>query len=148
MHFSHVIVFNFRSVYEKLVMDGTILPRPEVRPPTVPMDYSWAQVRILGGFSCDLHLFLYPKVAIQDGSFSIQAIELFIKREIHEHSLAFPQELGLIRKPSSFISAICDERGQELLYAGTKISDVFKVLHFYSIVHFQSKKERLKSAIE
>jgi len=67
-----------KSVYEKLVMDGTIVPRPEVRPPTVPMDYSWAQ------------------------------------------------ELGLIRKPSSFISAICDERGQELLYAGTKISDVFK----------------------
>lgn len=67
-----------KLVYEKLVSDGTIIPKPEVRPPTVPMDYNWAQ------------------------------------------------ELGLIRKPSSFISAICDERGQELLYAGTKISDVFK----------------------
>ena len=36
------------------------------------------------------------------------------------------QELGLIRKPSSFLSSICDERGEELLYAGMPISDVFK----------------------
>jgi len=31
-------------VFEKMVSDGTIIPKPEVRPPTVPMDYSWAQV--------------------------------------------------------------------------------------------------------
>ena len=73
------ILVVYRQVYEGLVMDGTLVPKPEVRPPTVPMDYSWAQ------------------------------------------------ELGLIRKPASFISAICDERGQELTYAGMKISDVFKV---------------------
>ena len=36
------------------------------------------------------------------------------------------QELGLIRKPASFISTICDDRGQELLYAGMAISEVFK----------------------
>lgn len=36
------------------------------------------------------------------------------------------QELGLIRKPSSFMSSISDERGQELLYAGMPISQVFK----------------------
>jgi ATP citrate (pro-S)-lyase len=36
------------------------------------------------------------------------------------------QELGLIRKPAAFISTISDERGQELLYAGMTISDVFK----------------------
>ncbi|KII84583.1 hypothetical protein PLICRDRAFT_45956 [Plicaturopsis crispa FD-325 SS-3] len=36
------------------------------------------------------------------------------------------QELGLIRKPAAFISTISDERGQELLYAGMRISDVFK----------------------
>ena len=49
--------------------------------------------------------------------------------EVYTGSLntSLKQELGLIRKPSSFISAICDERGQELLYAGMKISDVFKV---------------------
>ena len=37
------------------------------------------------------------------------------------------QELGLIRKPASFMTSICDERGEELLYAGMPISDVFKV---------------------
>ena len=36
-------------------------------------------------------------------------------------------ELGLIRKPASFMTSICDERGEELLYAGMPISDVFKV---------------------
>ena len=36
------------------------------------------------------------------------------------------QELGLIRKPAAFISTITDDRGQELLYAGMPISDVFK----------------------
>jgi ATP citrate (pro-S)-lyase len=36
------------------------------------------------------------------------------------------QELGLIRKPAAFISTISDERGQELLYAGMRISDVFR----------------------
>ena len=33
-----------REVYDVLVKDGTIVPRPEKNPPTVPMDYSWAQV--------------------------------------------------------------------------------------------------------
>ena len=37
------------------------------------------------------------------------------------------QELGLIRKPAAFMSSICDECGEELLYAGMPISDVFKV---------------------
>lgn len=39
---------------------------------------------------------------------------------------SWAQELGLIRKPASFISTISDDRGQELLYAGMPISDVFK----------------------
>lgn len=39
---------------------------------------------------------------------------------------AWAQELGLIRKPASFVSTICDERGQELLYAGMPISKVFE----------------------
>ena len=60
---------------------GLVVPQPEKEPPSVPMDYSWAQ------------------------------------------------ELGLIRKPASFMSSICDERGAELLYAGMPISDVFKVLY-------------------
>ncbi len=36
------------------------------------------------------------------------------------------QELGLIRKPAAFISTISDERGQELMYAGMPISEVFE----------------------
>eukprot|EP00050_Salpingoeca_kvevrii_P006445 m.289422 g.289422 ORF g.289422 m.289422 type:complete len:1078 (+) comp12131_c0_seq1:124-3357(+) len=35
------------------------------------------------------------------------------------------QELGLIRKPANFVSSITDERGEELLYAGMPITDVF-----------------------
>ncbi|EDW02551.1 ATP-citrate synthase isoform X2 [Drosophila grimshawi] len=63
-------------VYSELVKTGRIVPREEVPPPTVPMDYSWAR------------------------------------------------ELGLIRKPASFMTSICDERGQELMYAGMPISEV------------------------
>ena len=37
------------------------------------------------------------------------------------------KELGLIRKPTAFMSSISDDRGEELLYAGMPISDVFKV---------------------
>lgn len=36
------------------------------------------------------------------------------------------KQLGLIRKPAAFVSTISDERGEELKYAGMKISDVFK----------------------
>ncbi|KAH8396595.1 hypothetical protein KR215_001140 [Drosophila sulfurigaster] len=64
------------QVYSELVKTGRIVPREEVPPPTVPMDYSWAR------------------------------------------------ELGLIRKPASFMTSICDERGQELMYAGMPISEV------------------------
>ncbi|CAG9531867.1 unnamed protein product [Cercopithifilaria johnstoni] len=36
------------------------------------------------------------------------------------------RELGLIRKSTSFITSICDERGDELLYAGVPISRVLE----------------------
>lgn len=36
------------------------------------------------------------------------------------------KELGLIRKPASFMTSISDERGQELLYAGMPISAVLE----------------------
>ncbi|XP_065369896.1 ATP-citrate synthase isoform X2 [Calliphora vicina] len=65
-----------QQVYAELVKSGRIVPREEVPPPTVPMDYAWAR------------------------------------------------ELGLIRKPASFMTSICDERGQELIYAGMPISEV------------------------
>ncbi|CAH8298117.1 unnamed protein product, partial [Schistosoma turkestanicum] len=35
-------------------------------------------------------------------------------------------ELGLIRRPVSFTSTICDDRGEELLYAGMPISQVIE----------------------
>lgn len=67
-----------RNVFLDLVEKGEIVPKDELPPPTVPMDYSWAR------------------------------------------------ELGLIRKPASFMTSICDDRGQELLYAGMPITDVIK----------------------
>ena len=36
------------------------------------------------------------------------------------------RERGLNRKPASFITSISDELGQELLYAGIPISEVFR----------------------
>lgn len=39
---------------------------------------------------------------------------------------SWARELGLIRKPASFMSSICDERGQELLYAGIPITQVIQ----------------------
>jgi len=36
------------------------------------------------------------------------------------------KELGLIRKPASFMTSICDERGDELLYAGVPITRVLE----------------------
>ncbi|KAI0240030.1 ATP-citrate synthase [Lamellibrachia satsuma] len=67
-----------KRVYDEMVMKGDIVPKEEVAPPTVPMDFNWAR------------------------------------------------ELGLIRKPASFMTSICDERGQELLYAGMPITEIFK----------------------
>lgn len=34
----------YRTVYDEMVANGTIVPAQEVPPPTVPMDYSWARV--------------------------------------------------------------------------------------------------------
>jgi hypothetical protein len=39
---------------------------------------------------------------------------------------ATAKKAGMIRKPSSFISTICDDRGDELRYAGIPVSQVFK----------------------
>lgn len=35
-----------QEVYSELVKSGDIVPGPELPPPTVPMDYSWARVCI------------------------------------------------------------------------------------------------------
>lgn len=39
---------------------------------------------------------------------------------------SWARELGLIRKPATFMSSICDERGEELVYAGVPISRVLE----------------------
>ena len=36
------------------------------------------------------------------------------------------KKLGLIRKPSNFVTTITDERGDELKYAGVPISQIFE----------------------
>ena len=84
------------ETYQHLVRNGTIKPKKDKEPPTIPMDYKWAQVRDSPQFM----VFMFMLICLQ--------------------------ELGLIRKPAAFISTISDERGQELLYAGMRISDVFK----------------------
>ncbi|CAH8628080.1 unnamed protein product [Heterobilharzia americana] len=67
-----------RRVFDDLVRNGQLIPKPDHSPRTVPMDYSWAK------------------------------------------------ELGLIRRPVAFTSTICDDRGEELLYAGMPISQVIE----------------------
>ncbi|XP_071961776.1 ATP-citrate synthase-like [Antedon mediterranea] len=39
---------------------------------------------------------------------------------------SWARELGLIRKPASFMTSIVDERGQELIYAGMPITQIMK----------------------
>jgi len=39
---------------------------------------------------------------------------------------SWARRLGLIRKPTAFVSSISDERGEELMYAGVPISTVYK----------------------
>jgi len=36
------------------------------------------------------------------------------------------KKLGLVRKPTNFVSSISDDRGEELTYGGVKISDIFE----------------------
>ncbi|KAI9592425.1 citrate synthase-like protein [Syncephalis fuscata] len=43
---------------------------------------------------------------------------------------AWAQELGLVRKPAAFVSTICDDRGEELLYADIGIGGVLSLLWF------------------
>lgn len=45
------------EVYVSLVKNGTIVPQPEVPPPTVPMDYSWARVSFKKSIFCFSRVF-------------------------------------------------------------------------------------------
>ncbi|PNY26109.1 ATP-citrate synthase subunit 1 [Tolypocladium capitatum] len=65
---------------------------------------------------------IYDKL-VKDGTIVPQPEPVVPKIPI---DYSWAQELGLIRKPAAFISTISDDRGQELLYAGMPISDVFR----------------------
>jgi hypothetical protein len=41
-----MFIFHYRQVYDGLVEDGTIVPKPDQAPPTVPMDFAWARVSL------------------------------------------------------------------------------------------------------
>jgi len=60
---------------------------------------------------------------VKNGTIKVQPEPVVPKIPI---DYSWAQELGLIRKPAAFISTISDDRGQELLYAGMSISDVFR----------------------
>ncbi|KAK7425266.1 ATP citrate lyase subunit 1 [Neonectria magnoliae] len=65
---------------------------------------------------------VYDKL-VKEGTIVPQAEPVVPKIPI---DYSWAQELGLVRKPAAFISTISDDRGQELLYAGMPISDVFR----------------------
>ncbi len=48
-----------------------------------------------------------------------------LKATVNLFCLQF-QEVGLIRKPATFLTSVTDERGDELMYSGVKISEVVK----------------------
>ena len=52
---------------------------------------------------------------------------------------AWARELGLIRKPASFMTSVSDERGQELLYAGMPISEVCSTIRIFYKIGFYYK---------
>ena len=49
-----------------------------------------------------------------------------MKISIYHRIISITLPLGLIRKPASFMTSICDERGSELSYAGMPITNVIK----------------------
>lgn len=53
----------------------------------------------------------------------------------------------MIRKPASFMSSICDDRGQELLYAGMPITEVIEqdlgIGGVLSLLWFRKRLEKL-----
>lgn len=58
----------------------------------------------------------------------VQSGAIVVKQEVPPPTVPmdynWARELGLIRKPASFMTSICDERGQELVYAGIPITKV------------------------
>jgi hypothetical protein len=40
-----ISIYLFSMVFDELVKSGQFAPKPDVLPPSVPMDYDWARVR-------------------------------------------------------------------------------------------------------
>ena len=91
-----------------MIAKEQIILTVEVPPPAVPMDYAWARVL------CYFFSFVLFEIQCSSRSYFL-----------NNHGKGF-QELGLIRKPASFMTSICDERGEELLYAGVPITRVLE----------------------
>ena len=100
------------KVYKQLVDDGTIKPEPE----PVPRPYFLADILAITKID------VQPRFQLTTHGVKSNALS---PNTMIVNSL-IAQELGLVRKPAAFISTISDDRGQELLYAGMPISDVFK----------------------
>lgn len=83
-------------MYDKLVSDGTVVPKPEVHPPTVPMDYSWAQV-ISTGWPQDTRK-IDPKVLC-----GMRRVFFPVKPETHVKSDSFSQFLRTILQKGTFL---------------------------------------------
>ncbi|RTG90221.1 ATP citrate (pro-S)-lyase [Schistosoma bovis] len=106
-----------RRVFDELVRSGQLIPKTDHPPRTVPMDYEWAKFyNFLWEIYTDLFQVEYSSVNIELLSYSFHYYYYY-------YSL---KELGLIRRPVSFTSTICDDRGEELLYAGMPISHVIE----------------------
>ena len=59
------------------------------------------------------------------------------------------REVGLIRRPASFVTSMTDERGDELMYSGVKISEVVEsgngIGGVMALLWFQVQQHRLST---
>lgn len=94
------------NVYKRLVAEKVIVARPEPPTPRVPMDFQWAK---------KLGLIRKPAACVRRRARPDP-------RPARAHlALLHPSPLA-----ARFVSTICDDRGEELLYAGMPISKVFE----------------------
>ncbi len=49
-------------VFDELVRAGQLTPKPDLLPPSVPMDYDWARVKFILKFYVKLYLFVFSSL--------------------------------------------------------------------------------------